>query len=279
MDLSNVKMVVTDMDGTLLNSKSQVSQRFFELFEGLQKHGVRFVAASGRQYSSIFDKLRTIHERISIVAENGGYVRHGHKELHSVVLDRERVHGMIPELRRIPGLYTVLCGKKSAYIETDDARFTHILGEYYTHFDQVEDLHAVDYDEFFKVAVYHFEGSETHVYPFLKHMEADLQVKVSGQHWIDISDPSSNKGNALKKLQSQFGVSPAETMVFGDFNNDLEMLQEAFFSYAMANAHPNVKSVARFSTRSNDEMGVEFILEQLLDAKESAEGGKSKPVR
>ena len=68
-------------------------------------------------------------------------------------------------------------------------------------------------------------------------------------------------------------------MVFGDFNNDLEMLQEAFFSYAMANAHPNVKSVARFSTRSNDEMGVEFILEQLLDAKESAEGGKSKPVR
>jgi hydroxymethylpyrimidine pyrophosphatase-like HAD family hydrolase len=45
------------------------------------------------------------------------------------------------------------------------------------------------------------------------------------------------------------------------------MLREAYFSYAMANAHPNVKATARFSTRSNDEQGVEFILEKLRDAK------------
>lgn len=268
MELSNVKMVVTDMDGTLLNSRSQVSERFFDLFEELQEHGVHFVAASGRQYTSIFEKLQRIHERISIVAENGGYVKSGQEELHSVVLDRQRVHGMIPELRKIQGLYTVLCGKKSAYIESSDKRFTDILGEYYTRFDLVDDLFSVDFDDFFKVAVYHFEGSESHVYPLLKHFETDLQVKISGKHWIDISDQSSNKGNALIKLQKHFGISASETMVFGDFNNDLEMLREAYFSYAMANAHPNVKAIARFSTRSNDEQGVEFILEQLLAAKE-----------
>ncbi len=267
MELSAVKMVVTDMDGTLLNSKSQVSQRFFDLYEELHRQGVHFVAASGRQYSSIFEKLQRINDRISIVAENGGYVRQGTDELLSVVLDLERVHRMIPELRNIEGLYTVLCGKQSAYIENNDKRFTDILGEYYTQFDVVDDLYSVDYDEFFKVAVYHFEGSESHVYPYIKHFESDLQVKVSGKHWIDISDPSVNKGSALKKLQEQFGVTASETMVFGDFNNDLEMLNEAYFSYAMANAHPNVKAIARFSTRSNDEQGVEFILEQLLDAK------------
>ena len=70
MELSAVKMVVTDMDGTLLNSKSEVSDRFFELFEELQEHQVNFVAASGRQYSSIFDKLERIQDRIAIVAEN-----------------------------------------------------------------------------------------------------------------------------------------------------------------------------------------------------------------
>ena len=267
MELSAVKMVVTDMDGTLLNSKSQVSERFFDLYEDLHRLGVHFVAASGRQYSSIFEKLQRINERISIIAENGGYVKHGPNELHSVVLDRQRVQRMIPELRNIEGLYTVLCGKQSAYIENNDQRFTDILGEYYTHFDIVDDLYSVDYDEFFKVAVYHFEGSESHVYPYLKHFEADLQVKVSGEHWIDISDPSVNKGSALKILQDQFGISAKETMVFGDFNNDLEMLREAYFSYAMANAHPNVKAIARFSTRSNDEQGVEFILEKLRDAK------------
>ena len=265
-------MVVTDMDGTLLNSKSEVSGRFFELFEELQKHDVKFVAASGRQYSSIFDKLRRIHERIAIVAENGGFVKQGDVELDSVILDRSFVTDMLPGLRQIEGLYTVFCGKESAYIETRDKRFTDILGEYYTHFDIVDDLATVDYDEFFKVAVYHFEGSEANVYPHVKYLESQLQVKISGQNWIDISDPRAHKGNAVKMLQRRHGIGPEETMVFGDFNNDLEMLQQAFFSYAMENAHPNVKKVARFSTKSNDRQGVEFVLEELLEAKRKSTG-------
>ncbi len=272
MELSSVKMVVTDMDGTLLNSKSEVSDRFFELFEELRQHEVEFVAASGRQYSSIFEKLRRIHDRISIVAENGGFVKQGEIELESVILDRSLVTDMLPGLRKIDGLYTVFCGKESAYIETRDKRFTDILGEYYTHFDIVNDLATVDHDEFFKVAVYHFEGSETHVYPYVKHLESHLQVKVSGKNWIDISDPRAHKGNAVKMLQRRHGIGREETMVFGDFNNDLEMLQEAFFSYAMENAHPNVKKVARFETKSNDQQGVELVLEQLLKAKRESVG-------
>ena len=54
---------------------------------------------------------------------------------------------------------------------------------------------------------------------------------------------------------------------YKDYNNDLEMLRLAHFSYAMENAHPNVKKEARFSTKSNDQAGVEIILEQLLNAK------------
>ncbi|MGA9270046.1 MAG: Cof-type HAD-IIB family hydrolase [Lutimonas sp.] len=272
MELSDVRMVVTDMDGTLLNSKSEVSERFFELFEALQQHDVKFVAASGRQYSSIFDKLQRIQDRISIVAENGGYVKQGELELDSVILDRSIMTGLLPGLRQINGLYTVFCGKESAYIETQDKRFTNVLGEYYTHFDTVKDLASVDYDEFFKVAVYHFEGSETHIYPYVKYLESRLQVKVSGRNWIDISDPRAHKGNAIKMLQRKHGIGLEETMVFGDFNNDLEMLQEAHFSYAMENAHPNVKKVARFSTKSNDQQGVEFVLEQLLEAKRASAG-------
>ena len=80
--------------------------------------------------------------------------------------------------------------------------------------------------------------------------------------------PSSSGAKNL--LQSKHGISADETMVFGDFNNDLEMLQEAFFSYAMDNAHDNVKKVARFSTKSNDEQGVESILEELLIAKRNS---------
>ena len=54
-------------------------------------------------------------------------------------------------------------------------------------------------------------------------------------------------------------------MVFGDYNNDIEMLQLGYFSYAMKNAHPDVRKVARFKTTSNSDGGVEKVIEQLLN--------------
>ncbi len=56
-------------------------------------------------------------------------------------------------------------------------------------------------------------------------------------------------------------------MVFGDYNNDLEMMGEAHFSYAMENAHPNIKKIANFSTASNNDGGVELILEALVKSR------------
>lgn len=267
MDLSQVKMVVTDMDGTLLNSKSEVSAQFFELFEGLKSQNIRFVAASGRQYSSIQDKLMTIFEEITIVAENGGYIKQGQIELGSTVLSFDHINKLIPVLRKVEGIYIVLCGKKSAYIENDDENFKTILKEYYTKFNVVDDLLSQVQDDVFKVAVYHFESSETYIYPQVKQFENELQIKVSGANWVDIAHQSSNKGEAVKLLQHKFGISKEETMVFGDYNNDLEMIDQAYFSYAMENAHKNVKQAARFETKSNNNAGVEFVLEKLIQAK------------
>ena len=58
-------------------------------------------------------------------------------------------------------------------------------------------------------------------------------------------------------------------MVFGDYNNDLEMIEQAAYSFAMQNAHPNVTKAANYTTKSNNEGGVEHILEQLIAAKEA----------
>ena len=53
MDFSKIKLIVSDMDGTLLNPKSEVSTRFLNQFKELKKRNIHFVAASGRQYQSI----------------------------------------------------------------------------------------------------------------------------------------------------------------------------------------------------------------------------------
>ena len=121
-------------------------------------------------------------------------------------------------------------------------------------------------DEFLKIAVYHFDSSEDFIYPSLDSLKRDYQVIVSGQNWLDISHIDANKAYALKILQDNLGVSEKETLAFGDYNNDLQMLKLAEYSFAMANAHPNVKSVARYETMSNSEEGVEFIIDKLLNS-------------
>ena len=91
MNLSKVKLVVSDMDGTLLNSKGEVSNLFFDLFKQLKEKNIHFTAASGRQYNSIVHKLDTIKEDIFVIAENGGMAKKGTQVLKMNVLEAEKI--------------------------------------------------------------------------------------------------------------------------------------------------------------------------------------------
>jgi Cof subfamily protein (haloacid dehalogenase superfamily) len=268
MDFSKVKLVVSDMDGTLLNSQSKVSNDFLGYYKQLKKLNIQFIAASGRQYFSIIDRFdKSIQNEITIVAENGAFAKQGNQELFTTSIPSEYISKSIQVLRSLENVYIVLCGKKCAYIETKDEEFVAMFQNYYSEYTIVDDLTSVTDDTFFKIAAFHFECSETHIYPAVKHLENTLQVIVSGEQWLDISHSNANKGYALNILQSKLGITKEETMVFGDYNNDLKMIELAYFSYAMENAHTNVKKAAKFQTKTNDEQGVEFILEQVISSR------------
>ena len=267
MDFSKIKLIVSDMDGTLLDSNHTVSESFFELFRKLQKKNIHFAAASGRQYQSIVEKLHRIQNDITIISENGGFGKYGKENLFVFDLPKNQINTPIQLLRELENPYIVLCGKKAAYVESKDENFIKTFSQFYSSFQVVEDLTKIIDDTIFKIAVYHKECSETYILPLLKNLPKDFQILISGKNWLDISHHNANKGKALTILQKKLGVSKEETMVFGDYNNDLKMLTEAKFSYAMANAHPNVKKVARYETKSNDENGVEIVLEQVLNSR------------
>ncbi|MFV0566886.1 MAG: HAD family hydrolase [Flavobacteriaceae bacterium] len=264
MTLSNVRLVVSDMDGTLLNPNSEVSPRFFKQFSELKKKNIHFVAASGRQYQSILNKLDAIKDDISIIAENGGIIKHNNKERILLQLTPQDIANAVNLLRQINGAYIVLCGRHSAYIETNYQKFIDRFSKYYLNYTIVNDLTTVTGDSFLKIAVFHETSSETHILPHVLPLKKSLQVIVSGQNWLDISHAQANKGYALSILQKELGVTKEETMAFGDYNNDLHMLELAHFSYAMENAHGSVKQAARYTTKSNAEEGVERILDKLL---------------
>ncbi len=106
------------MDGTLLNSNSEVSEQFFELYEALKTHQIHFVAASGRQYSSIQDKLSAIAPEITIVAENGSYIKQGNTELGSTLLSAEHIKLLLPVVRECQRTFYSALRKKIGLYRT-----------------------------------------------------------------------------------------------------------------------------------------------------------------
>lgn len=266
MNLSKVKLVVTDMDGTLLNSKHEVSTQFFELFKKMTAHNILFVAASGRPHYSIIEKLKAIKNDIIIVSENGGLVSKKDETLLSTPIHKKRLLEIATLVDSLHNTHPVFCGKTKAYVKSSSNILLKLLTEYYPYYSLIEDASEIN-EDVYKVALFHEENSEKFIYPHVKHLESDYKVKTSAHHWVDISESLANKGHAIKLLQDSYQITPDETMVFGDYNNDLEMLKLGYFSYAMKNAHPNVKEIARFETKTNDEFGVEHILEELLAEK------------
>lgn len=264
MDLSQIKMVVTDMDGTLLNSQHEVSTRFYELFKELQKRDIVFVAASGRQYNSMVDKLSSIKDEIVIVSENGAYVKRQEEVLLTTPLAYKDILPILGIVNNTPGAHATLCCKHNAYVGGNSEAFLNMLRQYYSNFDVVDLMEPVP-EEVLKVAIYHFESSEKYIFPAMQHLSDSLKVKVSGPNWVDISNRDAHKGHAIEKLMAEYHIQPHELMVFGDYNNDLEMLSLADYSFAMENAHPNVLKIANYTTKSNDARGVEHMLEKMLE--------------
>ena len=266
MDLSKIKLVITDMDGTLLNSNHEVSDLFFKLFKALKKHDILFVAASGRPHYSITEKLNTIKDDIIIVAENGGIVSKKEEILLSIPIKKNSLHKIESLIKTNNHIHPIYCTKSQAYFKDTSKGFIKLLSEYYPNFYIVNTVDDIE-EDIIKIALFHHEDSEQFIFPHFKELISEYKVIVSGKHWVDISDDSANKGNALELLQNHYNIKAEETLAFGDYNNDIEMLRLATYSFAMENAIENVKNTANYITKSNDEYGVEVILEKLLNAK------------
>lgn len=265
MNLAEVKLIVSDMDGTLLNSKHEVSDLFFELHAQLKAKGIQFVAASGRQYFSIISKLEAIKKDLIVVAENGAYVVANDQELYVNAFQPKDVLNFIKIAEKIPETFIVLAGKKKAYFLKGNTELATLVSEYYSENEVLDSFEKLPEDDILKLALYHPKGSEANIYPALEHLTPDWQIKVSGEFWVDIALPANHKGNAVERIQEQLGITDDQTMAFGDYMNDVEMLKKAKYSFAMENAHPQVKEVANYQTTNNDNLGVEAVIKKILE--------------
>ena len=258
-----IKLVVSDMDGTLLDDHKKLPVDFFEVLKQLQQKDILFCVASGRQYYTLLEEFFEIRDSIVFCAENGTYVVYKNDVIHLDTMKKSDALPLIEIGRKIKNAFLVLCCKDGAYVENTDVAFLDEVRKYYKKLEIVGDLTQVE-DEILKVTLCDFGDSEKNSYTHYKDFEKDFKVAISGKIWLDITNLSANKGTAIKKLQKDFNISFEETLVFGDFLNDLEMMQTAKFSYAMKNSHPEILEAASFVTEfSNNESGVTKTIKKL----------------
>lgn len=265
------KLIAIDMDGTLLNSKNQVSERTKQAIYKARKKGVHIVLATGRILRSALYYSKQLDLNNAILASNGAViVDSASKIIHKEALDKNSIRDLI-----------------NAGIENNI--YFHFYDEDYFYSNKIV-KEVLDFynegDSKFTIEMKLFQDIEDliskddfNVYKFL-FVEEDLDKlqefrnKLSSIENINISSSWRNnveamainvsKGEALEKLCEKLNIYSQEVIAIGDSENDLSMLKFAGLSVAMENASDRVKKQADYITDSNDNHGVANVIEKFI---------------
>lgn len=261
-----IKLIATDMDGTLLDSQKRMPADILPVIRALKDRDVSFVIASGRQYAALKRDLSNLADDVIFLAENGALIMEKDEQLFIDPMDAKDIPEIIRLTRGLPGIHPVICRAGAAIVEESaPEEFIRNVMMYYDSSYVVPDILAASENltDVCKVAFYDEGDAEHHEYPILQKLLPDrLSVILSGYSWVDVMKPGVDKGHAMRILQRQRGLTPDECMAFGDYLNDREMLLAVTESYAMDNALDSIKQIAKHVAPSNDDNGVVRVIKE-----------------
>lgn len=258
-----IKLIATDIDGTLVNKKKELPPDFDEVIKALKEKGISFAVASGRSISALEVQFAPYLDDISLICDNGALIVDRGQKLSCSVMPREKVVRII-DICEENGMVPLLCTSGMTYLADSDDGYKNEVMLYYNRRTILKDLRQFK-DDVTKVAVYQKDGIENNGLEILdREFGSDLAVQLSGYYWVDIMNPGISKGRGIEILQQRLGANYENTMAFGDYLNDIEMLNSAYYSYAMENAHPAVHAAANFATGSCEDFAVTKEIKELV---------------
>lgn len=259
-----IKLIACDMDGTLLSSDKKMPRNINKVIDYLQQQNILFTVASGRQYDSLKNSFPDYYEKIAFISDNGGFIHLDGQCYEVDSVDHVDFDEVVNSLKGIEASI-VFSGKKQAFVISDyyDAH-RGIIDEFFR--DNVLVTNTNFSERIAKIAILDKTG-ELPVHDIFKNLLHKYIIVKSEERWFDIMSIGHSKGKAIKILQELKNISFHETMVFGDMINDYEMMQSAYYSYAMGNAIKEIKEVSRYTTDTNDNQGVIVALEKYFNTK------------
>lgn len=252
-----IRLIASDLDGSLLNDEKQLPSDFFEVLDELSARGIIFAVASGRTYSAVEHLFPEKYRRkISYICDNGACAYINGKASEIFPLDRDLYEDLLEKCGKIGGFELVVCASSGVFHIKNDSDFAEDVGKYYKQHSVIEDFRKID-GEIYKLAICDKLGSVTHGKPIIDGIYGDkLNVQASGIEWMDVMAGGVSKGRALEAMQKRLGISKSETMAFGDYFNDVDMLANAEWSFCMENGREEVKQMCRFIAPDNNSGGV-----------------------
>jgi Cof subfamily protein (haloacid dehalogenase superfamily) len=258
-----VRLIASDLDGTLLSAKGQLSERTIAAIEAASSAGIVFAAATGRSHISAAPRLAPASPAMRwAICSNGASLYDLHEQR---VVARHPIaeHHMI-ELHDVwnrVGEFAL--GWEAAHgfgaDEVYRARFPHGL----------TDIAASPFpptSNVLKILVAHPGITGMALLDYVRSLvPTGLEVASSGAPFVEITGAGVNKAHGVSQLAAQLGIDASATMVFGDNNNDLSMFAWAGHAVAMANATDEVHRSSTATTAHHDEDGVAQAVEALLN--------------
>ena len=270
MENRNIKLLAMDLDGTLTNSKKELSPGNHRALDAARERGVVLALASGRPQLGIrklAEKLELAQKGGFILAYNGGEILDcgTGKIIFRHAIPMELVP-KICEAGRELGLHLINYDQTHIYCERPDG--TYVQRESFCCGTEV--LKADRLEDVIREAPPKFIAADEpellqHVRPILEERFGQwLDIGFSERYFMEITAKGVDKALGLSRIADYLGITRDEIMALGDGFNDISMLKYAGCSVAMGNAFDEVKAVAKDVTAGNDEDGVALAVEKYI---------------
>ena len=272
----NYKIIATDLDGTLLKSKMELSAENKAAIEKFTVMGGHFVPATGRSLSEVAHEVRALPEARYYITSNGAAVfdtKTGKAIIQNTIIGQEKAF-LLETLRKTRSIFTIHFDGVS-YVDLDrrdhDLYRAYRMSELFIQHIEDKDDFVGDFDRFcdemesIESCCCFFESEEE-----LEQCRAALlatgrfSVTASMPHNLEINSVRAGKGVALLELAKLLGIDPAATIGVGDSTNDMDNIQKAGLGLAVKNAHPDLLQIADRTICSNDEHIMDYILKNII---------------
>lgn len=261
-----VKLIASDMDGTLLDENGQVPPETFDLILALREHGVRFVASSGRRYDRLCDFFSPVKDRMDFVASNGAQVFADGVQIDREVYSHLAIRRLAKTVAMFPNMHLALFDRTKSYLLDDEDKFVREVDKDLPNVERIYELPSPQVS-IIKASIFCDDGNVMdNAYVLQRELGGLFTFAPSGSSYIDAMQPGISKASGIAQVMEYHGIDASEVMAFGDAMNDYEIIRFVGTGCAMANGRPALRAVADRVIGSNVEHAVQSEVRRVLES-------------